>query len=914
MQNKTISILVFFLILFIGSAIVLIWKKSPDLSLEIYQFVPTDAGIIIETNNPHKLSEQLKKNNSWQEIIHLESCKNLKKTISYIDSNFHENKNFYDLLHKQQMIISLHPEGFENFSTLFSVSFNSHINEKTILEEIKKHVSNYTEKTYENTSIYSFESPEGRYNFSILPGVVLLSHSSILIEKSIRQSQTNHNLLEEPGFKTIRQTAGSNADANIFISPEQVSKSFSGITTGYIKNLLGNYSEFSGWTALDMTIKEDFTLFNGFSGTNENFDSYLSVLKGHTPKNIHSVNAIPASIHLCLVIAFNSFEQYLSDYKNFLSSSNKINSYKDFISEYDEKYNGNIEGELSSFINREAAYIRTNMRGLSDNENKFILIETKTRSLAEETLNKYTKKHAELKGQKLSRYQSFFYIDKQTSYPISVFPEPTLFTNIFGSGFFLHEKDVYYTFIDNYILFGISEKALSAYIHNYILRRSLLTNYGYKDISDYSIRQVNLMLYINHQSLPNEYNKFLEKTLSRKLKNETGLSNIRGLLLEISADNNLLYNNFVIHHSQEKHTTAKTEWECLLDAPVNIKPALVINHNTNEREIFVQDENHAIYLINKAGRILWKIQLDNPILSDVYQIDYYKNNKLQLLFNTKDKIYLIDRNGNPVERYPVQLRSLATSPISVFDYENNKNYRFFIAGDDRSIYCYDQEGNIIKGWEFTKSETNVVQPVKHFRIGTRDYLFIADQYNVYILNRRGEKRVIPKESVNLAKNSEVFLSDENNPKFVFTDQNGHIISINLEGNVEKKQAKNKLTPEHYFMYEDINGNGNGDYIFFDKNNIHVYNHNNELIFQTSVSSNISSPPISFHFSTNDRKLGAVCKEEGLIFLFNNDGSLYRGFPLKGHTPFSITRFKSEDKNFNLLVGGKGNFLYNYILQ
>ena len=56
---------------------------------------------------------------------------------------------------------------------------------------------------------------------------------------------------------------------------------------------------------------------------------------------------------------------------------------------------------------------------------------------------------------------------------------------------------------------------------------------------------------------------------------------------------------------------------------MSMKPAIVVNHNTGERELFVQDEGNTIYLIN-----------DVEINSEVYQVDMFKNGKLQYLFST----------------------------------------------------------------------------------------------------------------------------------------------------------------------------------------------------------------------------------------------------------------------------------------
>jgi outer membrane protein assembly factor BamB len=143
---------------------------------------------------------------------------------------------------------------------------------------------------------------------------------------------------------------------------------------------------------------------------------------------------------------------------------------------------------------------------------------------------------------------------------------------------------------------------------------------------------------------------------------------------------------------------AQTVWESRLESRVITKPKFVVNHYTGDMEIFVQDDRHNVYLLNNSGRVLWKQKIDGQILSDIYQIDYYKNGKLQFLFNTGEQLHLLDRNGNYVERYPVKLRSPATNGLALFDYEKNRDYRIFLAAEDKGVYLYDKEGSIVKGW------------------------------------------------------------------------------------------------------------------------------------------------------------------------------------------------------------------------
>ena len=132
------------------------------------------------------------------------------------------------------------------------------------------------------------------------------------------------------------------------------------------------------------------------------------------------------------------------------------------------------------------------------------------------------------------------------------------------------------------------------------------------------------------------------------------------------------------------------------------------------------------------------------IISKIHIIDYYANKKYQFLFNTKNHIYILDRNGNFIENYPVKLPAKATCGISVFDYNDNCNYRIFVACNDKQVYLYQKDGQINKDWKITQTKDYVKTPIQYFSYENKDYIVFADNLNIYILNRKGEVRINPK--------------------------------------------------------------------------------------------------------------------------------------------------------------------------
>jgi hypothetical protein len=343
-----------------------------------------------------------------------------------------------------------------------------------------------------------------------------------------------------------------------------------------------------------------------------------------------------------------------------------------------------------------------------------------------------------------------------------------------------------------------------------------------------------------------------------------------------------------------------------------MKPFFFTNHNTGAREIFIQDNKNNVYLINSAGRVLWKVSPGEKILGEVYMIDYFGNGKYQILFAGRNNLHLLDRNGNNVERFPAKLRSPASGPPSLFDYDETGEYRIIIPGEDRLIYAYDKSGNVVKGWKPFRTGGLVKSPVRFFKVSGKDYLVAADDKSVYILDRTGNQRIKIKESVTKAENSEMRLDNNVYPGIVFTSPEGMITKISFDGTVKRTQVRSFSTG-HSFDYFDVDGDGIGEYVFIDKGMLYLYDRDKSEIFTRDFGTPNLEGPVFFIFSATNRKIGVTEPGKKLIYMVDKEGDNMNGFPLKGASVFSIGKL-SEKGNYHLIVGGEDNFLYNYSIE
>tara|TARA_S200000501_G_scaffold259650_1_gene243549 strand:+ start:2942 stop:4825 length:1884 start_codon:yes stop_codon:yes gene_type:complete len=233
--------------------------------------------------------------------------------------------------------------------------------------------------------------------------------------------------------------------------------------------------------------------------------------------------------------------------------------------------------------------------------------------------------------------------------------------------------------------------------------------------------------------------------------------------------------------------------------PIIVGPFIVKNHITQNEEIIVQDINNILYLIDNSGKIAWSKQIDEKMINKVFQIDSYKNGRLQYIFSTESKLYMLDRKGRDVGKFPLKFNDKITLPISVFDYDKNKNYRICIA-QGNELFMFDSKGTFVNGFKYKKQDQIITSP-KHFRIQDKDLIVFKTKSKFNIINRRGEIRIKLKSDVKFSNDN--IYSYQNN--LISTSKNNEILKIDLKGNINKMKEDNSnrifvVSNNDYFSY------------------------------------------------------------------------------------------------------------------
>lgn len=320
-------------------------------------------------------------------------------------------------------------------------------------------------------------------------------------------------------------------------------------------------------------------------------------------------------------------------------------------------------------------------------------------------------------------------------------------------------------------------------------------------------------------------------------------------------------------------------WTMNTDSTIRSKCYSFKNHITKEQEILVQagDELH---LLSATGKIIWKKKLNESIQSDIFTIDVFNNGKLQMLFNSRNYLHLIDRNGNYVPPYPVKLPSRATNKLCVFDYENKNDLRLMIACADRKIYNYTVRGEKNDGFKPLSLKANVELPIAYCKVGLSDYLITADvEGQLYAFSRKGEGRIDFRNKLTAPAASFTVLTGNTlaNTKVVYYDEQEHVINRISLSDVKEISEIKSTEGKQVFSFYDTDRNTLPDLMIGSKEQISIFELNGSASPVMDLPMEMSPSDVRSYSIGPNTYVCFFSKENETSFVYHMEGGIFKKF-------------------------------------
>ena len=650
----------------------------------------------------------------------------------------------------------------------------------------------------------------------------------------------------DPDFGSLDAAASRERNATFYLKVNPVTHALDNLLQPESQKKL---SRFSKWVSLDFGSQRDYLSLNGIALASDSIPNFVELFRNTRPLPLLTPSFAPQTARAVIAYA-------MEDYRRFSANS--------------QFFSGDS-------ILRDSLFQAMEEIGLIfDASGQSVLINT----IGAENISSYLGEHSTGSV----NYQN---------HEIHMLEDEEILIRYFGP--IINDFKVnYYTILENALIFSSDQEPLTNIIDHYTLGSTFDKTPIYTEARQSLADEANILMVAGKDGIENLVGASLGANILKDLR-ETDLSEY-SISAQLVAEGSFYHTTLMMRKvgADSDNRATNTRYTVKLDAPLATEPQLVLNHRTNKGEILVQDEDNDLYLISTEGKVLWKKSLGSRIQGAISQVDLYRNGRLQLAFTTDNRFFILDRNGKEVAPFNMSYPGGNLNPLAVFDYDNNRNYRFVISQGD-AVYMYDRQGKIVRGFTYTKAESPVLPSPQHIRFGSKDFLvFRLENGELKILDRVGRTRVKINEKIDFSGNDVYGYKNQ----FALTDKQGNLYMIDEKG---------KISVTGFDLNQDHGMEATSKSMAIMNENV-LKIKGKEVVLDYGV---YTAPRIFYIYDTI--YVSVTDLQGHKTYLFDSSAQLIPGFPVLGSSGADLADM-DNDRKLELVVKGQDDALIVYSLN
>ncbi|MEM9672161.1 MAG: hypothetical protein AAF992_06175 [Bacteroidota bacterium] len=661
-------------------------------------------------------------------------------------------------------------------------------------------------RQYQGVTIYEWEYSAEKITFSWIrvENFIVGSFTPFLVEDQIRRLSSTQ-LPPNSWRLTFADNVLSQRDqGDLIVNADQLKNMFSVFAPTPQAGLTA--AKLCQTMLLDISVEENQWLFSGFSELPsaqviEPEQFFLSTFNEQSAQPFQLGNYLPNRTARVQEWAFTDAQDWTQRYTEFQLQLASDNEFERLQQEFSDQ-TGKSLAEWLSWAGNEFGIIEMESNG-SNPGDKLILLEVSDIDALLSAL------------QLLShRSDSLSFQETFAGYSLQQFNNPVLLALLTGSsgreeGYY---SECFYFHDSSYLVLSNRVNALKRLISDQMTESSWGKSAQQARFLENALEPANYSLIVD---MPH-YRETWVRSLSPKWsewaqEQETIINQIGKIAIQFSALEDEYYTSMVVTNQAPTVASSgfSTTQRVRVDTLIGTKPFVVRNSSSQQLEVVVQDQANRVHLLNPTTQsVLWSDSIEAPIVSDIVSVTLSENKQQHYLYATDSVLYLTDRSGNPAPGYPLFLPSdTRVQYLSVFDYEQDGNYRFLLTDQSGKIWMYNVDRDNLPGWNPLSFTAPLSSAPQHFRVRGKDCI-VALQENgfLYLLNRRGEPYPGFPVDLDVPCHNLVFVQVGNSfadtELITITDQ-GELLKLNLLGRLlQREQQFRTATATHFQLCPD----------------------------------------------------------------------------------------------------------------
>ena len=677
---------------------------SPE-EVSVYNGVPTDAVVIIDFKHLNEYAPLLQDTSSF-------ACGILDKDNALV--KFQQQLIDNSGIANAPMLQSLH------YSAKNSVSFLQVTGLKGMDTESIMRVllgAGNPKRRYNDVVIYTL--PDGLYA-ALHMDLLLASTSSYILESSIRHLENNTSILDNSEFEyNLKQYGSSSA---VYINHNQIGKLFSGAVA---RDFLG-YSDFvmkfASWSCFPMTVEPGKLALRGkmYNGEDESrFSNLFDELNG---RKSAMGKVLPSSVVFAVSLPVSSMHDYLKGHGLYLEMQKKVGSF---------------------------AYMQKVAKGTNGIEPRAWVDSLEI----EELVSAYCKFGEKCEWITLVRGKQSFGINNVISAVVDrdkvEEPQPFRYQGYVASVFgnlFSHCSEEYMLKLGPWTVLG-PKKILDDFANGSAIYFNLEDYLSQTPVKDFLDKEASVKILANIKEGGDSVLQVLKPYPAAALARQLHQKNFGYIVADIQQKDGQAtmdieyYSTMLDNLPQPKVKETDVEMNFAIDSTINLPegPYMVKDVAKKSDAYLEQLPNMRLRYMDANKKGVWAIPFETPICGYVEQIDLYNNGRLQMLFVSGSKVYLLDRMGRFVYGYPSKLQKNVVLGPSVIEGENGHKYSFVVLNGDNTVSWYDISGKKMEGFKDLVSPEFVKELPELVKIGDNKYWVLKAPSQLLVFTKEGDR-------------------------------------------------------------------------------------------------------------------------------------------------------------------------------
>ena len=664
-------------------------------------------------------------------------------------------------------VFSVHYTGKNTLNVLLGVDFKEFAEWEKAFEKLCLELGGATlYKRYNKVDVFQIYEAKSLLYIAQVDGFLLAGTSPVVVESAIRHLVSGRSLMDNHLFESLVTPSSTTYESSVYVNIRQADKLFTSLMGKRMLPHADFFSQSASWIALHGNTSGDFAQLHGYLLTDKGEADYFSTIGSQIPSPVKLWEAVPSSTLAFFSFSPSDFDKYLKQYGNYLEIHKKDKKALAQAQAWEAKTETHLNEWFASLSAAEVA-----LAWIPVKEGRQWLTLVRTNNI-----------------QQAKKHLGFPAGDGKQPPPVLPNPAQGAFVYLFGS-LFGKSTESYYTIVDNHLYFGPQELLESIVSGGFDKNSSLSAMLKQLSVKGKWMDESGFTCVLNAASVRDSLLDMWDSRYTSMIKEALAPYDYALTIFQVASIGGRPYANLLFSADNYKlgRTSAKAPSKDAIDTaplPMAIGSFRIFNHASRKNDQIEQAADSTLILKDASGKQTWRTRRKYAIVDQVGQIDFYKNDKLQMLFVSEgNELCLLDILGRLVTGFPKALPVPVRKGPFVFDLKSNKDYDIFMIHTDNSLRLYDQTVTEVEGWgPFVPEDRIETKPVLLRHVNDYFWLIYGTEKD-YILHHDGSIAVVLQKSNRIKQDAEITIDKDGVLNGTTTE--GRILTVQLSSGTIK---------------------------------------------------------------------------------------------------------------------------------